>query len=76
MKTIQLLKILSVAAVLVLISFSKAGAVSVIGPEGLVYGAAGWYAPISEADIWAILALGLGLVGLRLRSKKNTTLLG
>lgn len=76
MKAIQFVKILSIVAVLVFISFSKANAVSVLGPEGLIYGGAGWYAPISEADIWAILALAFGLIGLRLRSHQKSTSVG
>lgn len=42
---------------------------------GLGTGSGTWYVipAVPEADTWAMMALGLGLVGLRLRRKKGNT---
>lgn len=70
------LKLLTAATVLTLGFAANANAVPVSGihdaddsctPVGGVVGA------VPEADTWAMMAVGLGLVGLRLRRRKNKT---
>ncbi|MDR3390226.1 MAG: PEP-CTERM sorting domain-containing protein [Sulfuriferula sp.] len=78
MQVIKSIKLLSVAAVAAMSFAGDAGAVTVTGPGGSTIVVTGigsgngtWYKvpAVPEADTWAMMAVGLGLVGLRLRRK-------
>ncbi|MFA5171858.1 MAG: PEP-CTERM sorting domain-containing protein [Sulfuriferula sp.] len=73
------IKLLSVAAVMALGVAGNASAVDITTPggkfviTGLGSGSGSWYKvpAVPEADTWAMMAVGLGLVGLRLRRKNQ-----
>ena len=82
MKVCKSVRLLGVAAVAALSFSGNASAVTVsgTGPNGTTVvvtgvgdGSGTWYTipPVPEADTWAMMALGLGLVGLRLRRNKG-----
>lgn len=84
MKVSKSIKLLGVAAVAALSFAGNASAVTVSGTgpngttvvvTGLGEGSGTWYKvpAVPEADTWAMMALGLGLVGLRLRRKGGKT---
>ncbi|MFA5171857.1 MAG: PEP-CTERM sorting domain-containing protein [Sulfuriferula sp.] len=77
MKAYQAMKLLGVAAVLALGVAGNASAVDITTPggkfviTGLGSGTGTWYKvpAVPEAETWAMMAVGLGLVGMRLRRK-------
>jgi hypothetical protein len=82
MRILRSVKVVGVAALAALSFAGNAGAVTVsaTGPNGNTIvvtgvgdGSGTWYKvpAVPEADTWAMMALGLGLVGLRLRSRKG-----
>ena len=84
MKVSKSIKLLGVAAVAALSFAGNASAVTVsgTGPNGTTVVVTGvgdglgtWSVTpaVPEADTWAMMALGLGLVGLRLRRKGGKT---
>ncbi|ARU32519.1 hypothetical protein CAP31_13015 [Sulfuriferula sp. AH1] len=84
MKVYKTAQSLILAAVIFLGFAGNAGAVTVseTGPNGTTVvvtgvgeGSGTWSvtSAVPEADAWAMMVLGLGLVGLRLRGKKGKT---
>lgn len=77
MKAYQTLKWLGVAAVLALGVAGYASAVTITTPKfvvtGVGEGSGTWYKvpAVPEAETWAMMAVGLGLVGMRLRRKNK-----
>jgi hypothetical protein len=79
MKAYQTVKLLGVAAVLAMGVAGNAGAVDVTTPggkyviAGVGTGSGTWYKvpAVPEAETWAMMAVGLGLVGMRLRRKNK-----
>ncbi len=69
MKVIKSVKLVGVAAVLALSFIGNASALTVTGPNNT------WtitkVPAVPEAETWAMMAVGLGLVGLRLRRKSK-----
>ena len=65
-----------VVAALVVFAGNAAAAVTVHGPRGTTVFSSQFphvthVAAVPEADTWAMMAVGLGLVGLRLRRKSS-----
>ena len=73
MKMISKIKLLGSVAVIVLGFAGNANAISlnVANPERDVRNTE--VSPVPEADTWAMMALGVGLVGLRLRRKQQSS---
>ncbi|BBO99536.1 PEP-CTERM sorting domain-containing protein [Sulfuriferula nivalis] len=78
MKAIQTVKLLGVAAVLALGVAGNASATTYVGSKyvvtGIGTGSGTWYKvpAVPEAETWAMMAVGLGLVGMRLRRKNKS----
>lgn len=70
MKLIKSIKLLGVATVVALSFSGSAHALEVISESGEA-GFGRYCPPVPEADTWAMMAVGLGLVGLRLRRKSK-----
>ncbi|WP_124948687.1 PEP-CTERM sorting domain-containing protein [Sulfuriferula thiophila] len=71
MKVIKSVKLLSVGAVMAFSIIGNANATEVHGLHKIEVGESESCPPVPEADTWAMMAVGLGLVGMRLRRKSG-----